>query len=65
MTIFCVVYENTQIIFVKDSLLSFLLSIVYPFIIYLIPSILRIISLRSSQKNLKCLYKLSDIIPFF
>ena len=65
VTIFCVVYENTQIIFVKDSLLSFLLSIVYPFIIYLIPSILRIISLRSSQKNLKCLYKLSDIIPFF
>ena len=65
VTIFCVVYENTQIIFVKDSLLSFLLSIVYPFIIYIIPSILRIISLRSSQKNLKCLYKLSDIIPFF
>ena len=65
VAIFCVVYENTQIIFVKDSLLSFLLSIVYPFIIYLVPSVLRIISLRSSQKNLKCLYKLSDIIPFF
>ena len=62
---FCVIYENTQITFIKDSLLSFLLGNIYPFVIYLIPSALRIFSLRFSKKNLKCLYKLSDIIPFF
>ena len=62
---FCAVYENTQITFLKDSLLSFLLGILYPFAIYLIPSALRILSLRYPKKNLKCIYKLSDIIPFF
>ena len=65
MTSFCAVYENTQITFIKDSLLSFLLGILYPFIIYLIPATLRIISLRNAKSNLKCIYKLSDIIPFF
>ena len=65
ITSFCAVYENTQITFIKDSLLSFLLGIIYPFIIYLIPSLLRIIALRNSKKNLKFIYKLSDIIPFF
>ena len=66
VTTFCAVYKNTQITFIKDSLLSFILNILYPLAIYLIPSFLRIISLRCTQKNkLKCLYKLSDIIPFF
>ena len=65
ITCFCAVYENTQITFLKDSLLSFLLGILYPFAIYLIPSALRILSLKYPKKNLKCIYKLSDIIPFF
>ena len=62
---FCAVYENTQITFLKDSLLSFLLGIIYSFILYLFPSVLRIISLRHPKLKLKCIYKLSDIIPFF
>ena len=65
ITIFCSVYENTRITFIKDSLLSLLLNILYPFVIYLIPSALRIISLRNTKFNLKCIYKLSDIIPLF
>ena len=65
VTSFCAVYNNTQITFLKDSLLSFSLGIIYPFIIYLIPALLRIIALRHAKLNLKCLYKLSDIIPFF
>ena len=65
ITSFCAVYENTQVTFLKDSLLSFLIGIIYPFILYLIPSGLRILSLRHSKKNLKCIYRLSDIIPFF
>ena len=65
VTAFCSVYKNTQITFIKDSLLSFLLGILYPFVLYLFPSFLRIIALRYPKINLKCLYKLSDIIPFF
>ena len=65
ITSFCAVYENTQVTFLKDSLLSFLVGIIYPFILYLIPSGFRILSLRHSKRNLKCIYKLSDIVPFF
>ena len=65
VTSFCAVYKNTQVTFIKDSLLSFLLGIIYPFIIYLIPTALRIIALRNTKINLKCIYKLSDIIPLF
>ena len=65
ITVFCAVYRNTQIIFIKDSLISFSINMAYPFVIYFITSIFRICALRSSKKNLKCLYKLSDIIPFF
>ena len=62
---FCAVYENTQITFIKDSLLSFLLGIIYPFALYLIPSALRTFVLKHPKLNLKCIYKLSDVIPFF
>ena len=62
---FCAVYENTQIAFIKDSLMSSLLSLIYPFILYSIPSALRLSAIRSKNKNLEWLYKLSDVIPFF
>ena len=62
---FCAVYENTQIIFIKDSVSSFFTSCIYQFVIYLVPSVLRVIALKDKKKNRKCIYKLSDIIPFF
>ena len=65
ITVFCGVYRNTQIAFIKDSLISFLIGIIYPFVIYFITSILRFCSIRSPKKNLSCLYRLSEIIPFF
>ena len=65
ITVFCGVYRNTQITFIKDSLISLSISMIYPFVIYFFTSILRICALRSSKKNMRCLYKLSYIIPFF
>ena len=62
---FCAVYENTQIIFIKDSIFSFITGLLYPFILYLFPSVLRIICLKNKQRSLKFLYCLSDIIPIF
>ena len=63
---FCAVYENTQIIFIIDTITSFIMGLLYPFILYLIPSILRIISLKAKdKKNLSVLYFLSDKIPIF
>ena len=65
VTAFCAVYKNTQIVYIKDSAYSFLLGIIYPFILYLLPSLLRIISLRCKCCDLKCLYSLSEMIPIF
>ena len=63
---FCAVYENTQIIFIKDSFSSFLTSQLYPFILYFFPAILRLIALKDSEKKrLSIVYKISDIIPIF
>ena len=63
---FCAVYPNTQEILVVDSLTSFLMGLLYPFVLYLIPTTLRYISLKyKKKKNLDVLYALSDKIPIF
>ena len=63
---FCAVYQNTQIIFLRDTVISFLTSMIDPFLIYGITTMLRYISLLSCcKKKLGCVYKLSDLIPIF
>ena len=56
---FSAVYQNTQIILLKNTLICFSISFVYPFFINIYPCLFRICSL--SGKNIKCLYNLSKI----
>jgi len=65
ITAFCAVYKNTQVILFKDSAVSLLISLLYPFGLYLIPAALRIMALRSTKKDKRCLYKISNIFPLF
>ena len=60
---FCAVYRNTQIFLISDTLISFGLSLIYPFGIYLIPGIFRITALRN--KNCEFIYKLSLFAQLF
>ena len=62
MSCFCGIYVNTQIHLITDSLISFGLSLLYPFIIYLFPGMLRICALRAKKKDKNCLYRFSQII---
>ena len=62
---FCAVYENTQFVLFKDSGSSFLISLIYPFVFYLIPATLRIIALRAKNKDKRLMYKISKIFPLF
>ena len=63
---FCAVYQNTQKIFLRDSAISFVSSLIEPFLTFGFTTILRKISLsRCCIKKAGCLYKLSDIIPLF
>jgi len=59
---FCAVYQNTQIYLIKDTIISFSLSLLYPFGICLIPGILRIKSLNANKKDKECVYILSKIL---
>jgi len=57
---FCSTYENTQIYLIKDTAISFGLSLIYPFFINLIPGFFRIYSLNNQNKT--CIYRISKII---
>ena len=59
---FCAIYANTQIHLIKDTLLSLVLSLLYPFGIYLIPGIFRIRSLSNDNYKKNYLYSISQVI---
>ena len=61
LSCFCAVYYNTQLPLIKDTFISFSLSLLYPFPLTLIPTFVRIPSLR---KKSTCLYKISRILTF-
>ena len=58
---FCVVYSNTQIYLIKDTLISFALSLIIPFVKYLIVYFIRKKSLNEPGQ---CLYKISQILQY-
>ena len=62
---FCCIFENSQIHLFKDSLMSLVMSLIYPFFINLIPGIFRITALRNKKGDKLCLYKFSQFIEFF
>ena len=62
ISMFCSIYINTQIHLIKDTLISFALSLIYHFGINLIPGIFRIPSLSESKKKRKDLYNFSKFV---
>ena len=66
---FCAVYQNTQKIFLRDSFISFAISMIDPFFIYGLTSLLRWLALTIICCKKNCcggfLYKLSNLIPIF
>jgi hypothetical protein len=60
LSCFCCIFVNTQISVIKDTLISYGFSMLYPFLLNLLPGILRIPSLK--KNNRKILYNISKII---
>ena len=48
---FCGVYENTQIIFIKDSISSFAFGLLLQLIIYIIPAVYKLIKLNRNKRE--------------
>ena len=65
LSTFCAVYKNTQIFLLKDTLISYLTSLVYPFLYNFIPCIFRILALKGKSKDRNCLYKISQFLQIF
>ena len=59
---FCAVYNNSQLSLFLNTFGSFIISLIYPFGLYLLPGMFRITALRSKNKN--CLYTFSIIISY-
>ena len=65
ISLFCVIYKNTQIHLLKDTLMSLGLSIFNPFILYLFPGFFRIPSLSNRKNKKECLYNFSKFLHSF
>ena len=62
LTCFNAIYKNTQIYLIENTFISFGFSLVYPFIINILPTIIRMCSINSTDKNQEYFYKFSNII---
>ena len=65
IAMFCVIYKNTQLHLLKDTLMSLGFSLLIPFVIYLIPGIFRIPALSNRKSKKACLYKFSKFLQSF
>ena len=61
LSMFGAIYSNTQIQLLEDTLISFGLSLIFPFGFCLLPGIFRIPALLNKRK---CLYNFSKILQF-
>ena len=64
ISLFDVIYKNTQIHLLKDTLLSVGLLFIIPFGIYLFPGFFRIPALYNRKNKRKCLYNLYNFSKF-
>ena len=62
LSAFGAVYQNTQLFIFKNALISFSISLVFPFFINILPSIFRIASLNSEKKDNECMFNLSKFL---
>ena len=65
ISMFCVIYKNTQIHLLKDTLLSFGLSLFLPFLYNLLPGIFRTAALYDRKDKREYLYNFSKFLQSF
>ena len=59
ISMFCAIYKNTQFHLIKNILISYGISFLYPFCLYLLPGIFRIPALANIKSKKKCMYNFS------
>ena len=64
ISVFCSVYPNSQSHLITDIFTSFGLSLIYPFLLSLIPGFFRIPALKDDKKQKKCMYRISQLVAY-
>ena len=59
---FCAIFENTQVTIINSTFTSWVISLAYPFIIFLFASCIRSLSFACESK---CLYGIKQILQWF
>ena len=61
---FCAMFEKTQIFGILLTLINFGVFIIFPFVLSMIPFLLRLIALKGNELTIKnlCIYRLSQIL---
>ena len=62
LTCFNDTYENTQVYLIENTFFAFAISLFYPFIWNIFPSVLRISALDTKEPDKECLYSFSKIL---
>jgi hypothetical protein len=62
LSCFSAVYKNTQVYLIKDVLISFGISLIYPFFLSILPCVFRLLSLKNKKGKYKNMYKFSKIL---
>ena len=65
LSLFCAINRNTQYHLIKDTMISFSFSLLWPLGLYLLPGIFRIPSLSYEKNNKSYLYKFSQFLQIF
>ena len=61
---FCAVYKNSQVYAIKNTFISFIMGLIFPFFINLFPGIFRLYSLKNKTDKRQCIYKISQFLQF-
>ena len=61
---FCAVYQNSQVYVIKNTFISFIIGLIYPFFINLFPGIFRLYSLNNKKIKKEFVYKISKFFQF-
>ena len=62
LSCFCALYKNTQICLLKNTIIGFIILLLYPFGYYFIPPIFRLLALKDKKRNKECMFKFSKAL---
>ena len=65
LTCFNAIYKNNQTYLLENTIISFAFSLCFPFLINIVPAMLRNCSLHSANNNNGYCYKISQITQLF